>query len=88
METINFRIDNKDLISKIKNLNFDGTITIEKNDSTLEDLKQTLINKLNDNVGNIGLYKNEVELLKIILEHENQRNINQKQHVYTKDKNI
>lgn len=64
------------------------TVKIANRKTTLGDLKQNLISKLNDNVGNIGLYKNEVELLKIILEHENKSNINQKQHIYVKDKTI
>lgn len=70
METINFKIDSEDLTSKIKDLNFDGTITIIKNDSTLKDLKQSLINKLNDEVGRLGNFKTEIELLKIILDYE------------------
>ena len=70
METINFKIDSEDLTSKIKDLNFDGTITIIKNDSTLKDLKQSLINKLNDEVGRLVNFKTEIELLKIILDYE------------------
>ena len=35
---------------------------------TLETLKNNLIKKLNENVGYLGTYKSEIELLKIILE--------------------
>lgn len=46
------------------------SITIKIKNSTLEDLKQNLISKLNEQVGNLDEYKTEVELLKVILDSE------------------
>lgn len=46
------------------------SITIKIKNSTLEDLKQNLINKLNEHVGNLDGYETEVELLKVILDSE------------------
>ncbi len=46
---------------------------LEKENYTLEDLKQNLINKLNtqiNNNGDLSLFNKEIELLKIILENE------------------
>lgn len=42
---------------------------LQKENYTLADLKQELINKLIDNVGNLSLYRAEIELLKIILDY-------------------
>lgn len=50
-----------------------GLITIkiiEKENYTLEDLKQSLINKLNNYVGDLCGFEKEIELLKIILDYE------------------
>lgn len=46
---------------------------LEKENYTLEDLKQNLINELNtqvNNKGNLNVLNKEIELLKIILENE------------------
>ena len=83
MEKINFKIDSEDLISKIKDLNFDGTITTIKNNLTIEDLKQTLINELSNSVGHLDNFKAEIELLKIILDYENDKPTNQQNSMYT-----
>lgn len=58
---------------KIHNENFTtiinkDEIVIKKEIITLETLKNNLIKKLNENVGNLDSYKSEIELLKIILE--------------------
>lgn len=49
-------------------------VTIPKKENyTLEDLKQNLINELNtqiNNKGNLNVLNKEIELLKIILENE------------------
>lgn len=50
-----------------------GLITIkkiEKDNYTLKDLKQSLINKLNNCVGKLFNLEKEIELLKIILDYE------------------
>ena len=46
-------------------------ITIKiKNETSLKDLKQNIINFLNSRVGKLGYCNSEVELLKILLEYE------------------
>ena len=50
---------------------------LEKENYTLEDLKQNLINELNtqvNNKGNLNVLNKEIELLKIILENEKDPN--------------
>lgn len=43
---------------------------VEKENYTLEDLKQSLINKLNNYVGDLYSFEKEIELLRIILDYE------------------
>lgn len=43
---------------------------VETKNCTLEDLKQSLINKLNNYVGKLCNLEKEIELLKIILDYE------------------
>lgn len=46
-------------------------VTIPKKENyTLDELKQNLINELNKNVGELCCYQSEIELLKIILNYE------------------
>lgn len=46
------------------------TENVETKDYTLSDLKQSLINKLNNYVGKLCNLEKEIELLKIILDYE------------------
>lgn len=50
--------------------------------STLEDLKQNLINKLNESVGQLDESDNEIELLKVILDYENHKPTDWQNSVY------
>ena len=51
------------------NIESDGTITITNN-CDIQTLKQNLINELNKKISKSSIYKEEIELLKIILDHE------------------
>lgn len=56
---------------KVETIENGVVITVDKKENyTLEDLKQNLINKLNDNVGKLCCYQAEIELLKIILDYQ------------------
>ncbi len=47
-------------------------ITIPKKENyTLEDLKQNLVNYLNKYIGKLYGFEKEIELLKVILDYEN-----------------
>lgn len=58
----------KRIKDKFFNINKDGSITTSQK-VTLVDLEQNLINKLNANVGKLEDYREEIDLLKILLEH-------------------
>ena len=56
----------EDIILNFK-LDKDGNLITE---TSLETLERNLINKLNSQIGNLGEYSNEIELLRIILENK------------------
>lgn len=61
------------IIEKINESQNISTINLKKENYTLEDLKQNLINELNtqiNNNGDLSVFNKEIELLKIILENE------------------
>lgn len=61
------------IIEKINERQNISTINLKKENYTLEDLKQNLINELNtqiNNNGDLSVFNKEIELLKIILENE------------------
>lgn len=62
MSNENFEIIMENGLFKIKK--------IEKENYTLLDLKQNLINYLNNHIGNLCSFEKEIELLRIILDYE------------------